>query len=162
MKQTNPFLDFELQLGKSKEFNNERTKVQVKRAFKSYFFCHKKVIKRQTGSAWNFLQLPIPVYRGVVIPYLKINAPIFCCPLFFKNYLNPQVRINKIVNKHTVDYHPSPSQLTSRIHTLIFLWATKEFISPESFLNFFLNLYIPPWLWKGFKFIVWRLLQIHL
>ena len=64
-----------------------------------------------------------------------------------------------MVNKHTVDYHPSPSQLISRIHTLIFLWTPKGFISPESFLNFFLNLYIPPWLWKSFKVIVLRLLQ---
>ena len=34
------------------------------------------------------------------------------------------------------------------------------FISQESFLNFFLNLYIPPWFQKSFKFIVLRLLQI--
>ena len=82
-----------------------------------------------------------------------------------ENYLNSQVRINKMVNKHTVDYHPSPSQLISRIHTLIFLWTPKGFISPESFLNFFLNLYIPPWLQKSFKFMVLRLLAntlIHL
>ena len=59
-------------------------------------------------------------------------------------------------------YHPSPSQLISRILPLIFLWTPKGFISPESFLNFFLNLYIPPWLRKSFKFIVLRLLQIHL
>ena len=45
----------------------------------------------------------------------------FCCPLFFEEYLNPQVRITKIVNEHTVDYHPSPSGLTSRIHPLKFL-----------------------------------------
>ena len=47
----------------------------------------------------------------------------------------------------------------SRIHTLIFLWTRKGFISPEYFLNFFLNLYIPPWLRKSFKVIVLRLLQ---
>ena len=82
------------------------------------------------------------------------QSPIFCCPLFFKSYLNPQARINKMVNKYTVDYHPSLSQLISRIHTLIFLWTPKGFISPESFLNFFLNLYIPPWLQKSFKFSV--------
>ena len=64
-----------------------------------------------------------------------------------------------MVNKYTVDYHPSRSQLISRMHTLIFLWTRKGFISPESFLNFFLNLYIPPWLWKSFKVIVLRLLQ---
>ena len=67
--------------------------------------------------------------------------------------------MNKIANKHTVDYQPSPTQLISEIHTLIFLWTPKGFISPESFLNFFLNLYIPPWLWKSFKVIVLRLLQ---
>ena len=97
--------------------------------------------------------------RGGYIPYFKINAPIFCCPFFSEDYLNSQVRIYKIVNKHTVDYHPSPSQSTSRIHPLIFLWTPPEgFISPESFLKFFLNLYIPPWLRKSFKFMVLRLL----
>ena len=91
--------------------------------------------------------------------HASLPSPIFCCPLFSENYVNPQVRINKMVNKHTIDYHPSPSALISRIHRLIFLWAPKGFISPESFLNFFLNLYIPPWLHKSFKFTVLRLLK---
>ena len=98
-----------------------------------------------------------PIFSSTFSPLLCQNQPpIFCCPLFFENYLNPQAMINKMVNKHTVNYHPSPSQLISRIHTLIFLWTPKGFISPESFLNFFLNLYIPPWLRKSFKFIVLR------
>ena len=59
-----------------------------------------------------------------------------------------------MVNKHTVGYHPSPSQLISRIQTLIFLWTPMGFISPKYFLNFFLNLYIQPWLRKNFKFSV--------
>ena len=42
--------------------------------------------------------------------------------------------INKMVNKHTVDYHAIPSQSISRIN------------------------YIPPWLRKSFKCIVLRLL----
>ena len=104
-----------------------------------------------------------PIFSSTFSPLLCQNQPpIFCCPLFFENYLNPQAMINKMVNKHTVNYHPSPSQLVSRIHTLIFPWTPKGFISPESFLNFFLNLYIPPWLRKSFKIIVLRLLQIHL
>ena len=94
----------------------------------------------------------------ISISYFKINPLIFCCPLFSEN----QVRINKMVNKHTANYHRSPSQLVLRIHALIFLWTPKGFISPESFLNFFLSLYVPPWLRKSFKFIVLRLLQIHL
>ena len=36
-------------LGKSEESNNQGIKVQVKRAFKSYSFCHDK--KGETGSA---------------------------------------------------------------------------------------------------------------
>ena len=69
--------------------------------------------------------------RCAYIPYFKINAPIFCCPLFFKEYLNPHVMIIKM--EHTVDYHPCLSELTSRIHLLMFLWAPKSFISPEGF-----------------------------
>ena len=51
-------------------------------------------------------------------------------------------------------------QTYCQLPIIIFLWTPKGFISPESFLNFLLNLYIPPWLPKSFKFI--RLLQIHL
>ena len=97
--------------------------------------------------------------RGAYIPYFKINVPIFCYSIFFEESLNPQVRINKMVNEHTVEYQPSPSELTSRIHPLIFLWTPKEFISPEYFLSFFSNLYISPWLLKSFKFMVLRLLE---
>ena len=91
--------------------------------------------------------------RGTHISYFKINSPIFCCHLVSENYLNPQVRINKMVNKYTVDYNPSPSQLTPSIHHLIFLWTIKGFISPESLLNFVQNMCIPPWLQKSFEFM---------
>ena len=45
-------------------------------------------------------------------------------------------------------------QIYCQLPIIIFLWTPKGFISPESFLNFLLNLYIPPWLQKSFKFIV--------
>ena len=45
-------------------------------------------------------------------------------------------------------------QTYCQLPIIIFLWTPKGFISPESFLNFLLNLYIPPWLQKSFKFIV--------
>ena len=84
-----------------------------------------------------------PIFSSTFSALLSQNhSPIFCCPLFSENYLKLQARINKMVNKHTVDYHPSPSQLISKIHTLIILWTPKGFISPESFLIFSLNLYI--------------------
>ena len=78
------FLDSKLQLGKSIEFSNEWMKVQVKRAWRSYFFVTKKVIKKQTSSAWNFLQPSMQVCRGAYIPCFSINALIFCCPFFYK------------------------------------------------------------------------------
>ena len=113
---------------------------------------------RKNGNSTND-----PIFSSTFSVLLFQNqSPIFCCPFFSENYLNPQVKINKMVNKYTVDYHPSPPQLISRIHTGIFLWTLKGFISSESFLNCFLNLYISPWLRKSFKFIVLRLLQIHL
>ena len=68
-------------------------------------------------------------------------------------YFNPQVRISKMLTKDNLDYHPSPSDLSSRIHCIIFLWISKGFISPEHFLNFLSNLYIPLRLQKSFKII---------
>ena len=56
-------------------------------------------------------------------------------------------------------YHPSPSELTSRIYALKFLWTPKGFISQEDFLNFFANLYATPCLQESFKFMVLRLLE---
>ena len=58
------------------------------------------------------------------------QRPIFCWTLFFEEYLNLQVRINKVLKKHAVDNHPSLSELTSRIHPLMFLWTPKGFMSP--------------------------------
>ena len=64
-----------------------------------------------------------------------------------------------MVNEHTVDYHPSPSEFTSRTHPLIFLWTSAGFVSPEYLLNFFSNLHISPWFQKNLKFMVLRLLE---
>ena len=127
-------------------------------SFWNKFFCHWKTIIEQAGSAWNFLQPSIQVCRGAYFPYFKINAPSFCYFIFFEECRNPQIRINKMVNEHIVDYHPNLSEFTSSIHSL-FLWTPKEFISPEYFLDFFSNLYIPPCVQKSFKFIVLSLLE---
>ena len=74
--------------------------------------------------------------RCAYIPYFKINAPIFCCFIFSEECFNPQVKIYKMLNEHTVDYHSSPSEFTSKIHQFIFLWNPNGFISPEYLLIF--------------------------
>ena len=63
--------------------------------------------------------------------------PIFCVLLFFGEYLNPQIRINKIENKDSVTYHPSLSELTLRIDPIIFLWTPDGFISREYLISWF-------------------------
>ena len=107
--------------------------LQLKTAFKSYFLSPKKPIIQQAGSAWNFIQPSIHVHRGAYIPHFK--RPHFL-PLIFEEYINPQVRINKMVNGNTVDYNNSPPELTWRIQPLIFPWPPRGFISSEYFLNF--------------------------
>ena len=51
-------------------------------------------------------------------------------------------------------------QIYCQLAITIFLRAFKGF--PEPFLNFLQNLYNPPWLQKSYKFLLLRLLQIHL
>ena len=54
----------------------------------------------------KFFSTPMQVCRGPSIPYFNIKTPFFCCLLFSKEYIIPQVKI---------DYQPSPSGLTTRI-----------------------------------------------
>lgn len=76
-------------------------KVQLKRAFKSYFFSVAIKALNQTGSAWNFFQLPIQIGVASSISYFKINALSFFCPLFFKEYHN--LEIIEMVSEQKVD-----------------------------------------------------------
>ena len=90
--------------------------------------------------------------RGVYIHCFKINPPLhFLLSSFFWKLSQP---LGQGQQNRKQTYCGFPIN--------IFQWALKGFISPESFLNFLLNLYIPPWLQKSFKFIVLRLLPIHL
>ena len=84
------------------ELKNGGMKLQVQTTFKSYFFVTPPKKQRKTDIflkiAWTFF------------------ARIICMKC-----LNLHVIINKVVNEHTVDSHPSPSELIARIHSLIFL-----------------------------------------
>lgn len=71
----------------------------------------------------------------VSIPFYQSNSPFSYCLLFLKENLNPQIRINKIINKCSVNYHPSHSGLTSSVHNLIF---------QENFSQIFLEFSLKP------------------
>ena len=93
------------------------------------------------------------VCKGVYIHYFKIIPP----PLF------ALLSFLKIISTLRPDQDQQNSiQTYCQLPITIFLWTPKCFISPESFLNFLLNLCIPPWLPKSSKFIVLRLLPIRL
>ena len=67
-------------LGWSKESNNQGIKVQVKRTFKSYSFSSRR--KKQTNSAWNFLEPRVLVYSRCLNPPLL--REIWSTKSFFK------------------------------------------------------------------------------
>lgn len=71
-------------------------------------------------------------------PHPHSPHPLLCCPVFFKEYLNSKFNMNKMIEEHSIKYHPSPSGSTSRINPLIFL-QTRVFV------DFFTNLYVPKW-----------------
>lgn len=83
---------------------------------KAIVFCHQKNSKKVDRLGIKFSSDPIQLCRGGSAPYFKINIKL----IFFKKYFNHQVRINKFVNEHSVDNHPSRSGLTSRILSYFF------------------------------------------
>ena len=124
---------------KLKYINNPGVEVQVKRAFKSYsFFVTQKNNTKADRACIKFSSAPNTSMQLVPqsSPISKSTPSLFGCSLFSKEYLNPQVKINKMVNQHSVDYRTSPSGLPSEIHPIIFLQTLKGFISLQIFISF--------------------------
>ena len=120
-------------------------KVQVNRAFTRLFLSPKnKQVLHEIS--FNLQYKCAEMLMSIANAISKLSAPFSTAPSFSKNAPTLRNRINKLANEHTVDYHPIPSELTSRIHPLVLLWTPKGFISPEYFFVISSNLYIPPWL----------------
>ena len=121
-----------------------------------YFFLDSEL---NNGSLHEiFLNLQNKCVEVPISPISKQHTHFLLLYLFWKmSQISGQDQQNG--KEHILDYHPSPSEFISRIHPLIFLLTSKGFISPKYFLNFFSNLYIPPWLQKNFKLMVLRLLE---
>ena len=97
----------------SRHVSNSLSVCFSSRAFKGYFLSPKKTIRKQTGSAWNFLQRSIQLCRGAYN-----QRPYFLLLHLFRRMSQSS---GQMLNEHTIDYHPSSSEFTSRIQTLIFL-----------------------------------------
>ena len=87
----------------------------------------------------------------------KSTSPFSAAP-FFRRLSTLRSR-STMVNEHTVDYHPCPSELISRIEPLIFYGLLRGLSLQNIAWIFFSNLYIPRWLRKNLKFVVLRLLE---
>ena len=93
-------LDSELYPGKSKEFNNQRIKIQVKRAFvKSYFFLQKSSNnnnKKADRLCIKFLQPSLQVCRSADVPISPFSksTPILSTTLIlFRRVSQPSDRL---------------------------------------------------------------------
>ena len=60
--------------------------------------------------------------------YMKFSSTLkfslFCCPLFFKEYLKPQVRINKMGNTYSVgnEFKPTTTYFVNKHSTIWQNW----------------------------------------
>ena len=113
----------------------EGLKYKSREFLKTIFFVAKETQESRQGLHEIFFNLHYKCTEVLLSPISK-STPYYLLLIFFEECLNPQVRINKMANEHTIDYRPSLSELTSRLHPLIFLWIPKGFISPEYFLSF--------------------------
>ena len=107
-------------------------------------FCPPREFKKGV-SLWTYTSVQSCLY-----PQFQNQSPHFLLSFLFGKLSQPLGQDQQNIK-----------QIYCQLPIIIFLWTPKGFISPEFFLNFLLNLYIPPWLWKSFKFIMLRLLQIH-
>ena len=131
----------ELYLGKSKESNDQAIKIAKLKL--NSFFVTKKDNKKVGRSCMEFSSMPDTTVHQVLC---NINAPLFCCPLFFRKYLYPQGSTKRQVI--TNNYHSSPSGLTSRLDPLNFNRPLKVLSLYKNVFSFCESSYIFHHTWK--------------
>ena len=103
------------------------------------------------------------MYRAASIPCFEINTTFFYCLLFFEEHFNPQVRINKMVNivlPTNLVLQDSPQGcIFPYFYKLIMVLSLSRLFVGFSEKLYWKNLYIPTWLKKSFKLIMFSLLE---
>ena len=138
------FLNSELQLGKSKEFNNQGTKVQVKRAFKSFFPPKPPQKNRQTLHEFSSTT-SVSMHRCLNPPFQN-QCPLFCCLSFF-NISTLRSESTKWSRNILLINTLVLLVLTWRIRPLKLLWTRWGFFSLQSICWIFYQMCIfnPCW-----------------
>ena len=86
--------------------------MKVNRTVKAILYLSPKINKKEDKVCMKFSSNPNTSVQRYLNPLFQNQNPLFCCSLFFEEYLYPQVRM---VNKYSVNYHPYLSRLTSRV-----------------------------------------------
>ena len=89
----------------------EGLKYKSREFLKTIFFVAKKNQESRQGLHEIFFNLHYKCTEVLLSPISK-STPYYLLLIFFEECLNPQVRINKMANEHTIDYRPSLSELT--------------------------------------------------
>lgn len=87
------------------------------------------MLKGMKYTLHNMQQMSHPLFQG--------QHPLFYCYFFFKEYLNPNVKFNKMSNEYNVKYHANPSGLTQDKSFSFSVDPLGLYLSPE-FLCLFL------------------------
>ena len=97
-----------------------------------YYYCYVYNNNKKGGRlCMKLFPTPIHVSRCASMSYFEMNALFFCCPLFFEEHLNLQVRINKIVKKP-----PGQDQQNSK------QWQLPSWYSKNNFKDTFSHICI--------------------
>ena len=135
-----PYLD------RYKEFNNQGIKVQVKRTFKSCFLSRKK---QGTGSAWSFLEFWVLVHCRFLKPTFQNQCSLIMLSFLF------QFSCQDHQNGKYCHLLPQSSRITLKFISCNICTGTVGLLFLHKFC-FLTNVYNPQWLWKVFKFMVFR------
>ena len=132
-----------------------KVQVQIKRAFKSFWilfvFFTKKKTKKTKKSDRPWMKIFFNPQYKCANPLFQNYQLLFLISSLFWEYLNPPVTINKMANKYSVDYHPTPSRLTSKLQPLTQLLTSQSFISLKNICWIFSETCISNHSWGKFS-----------
>ena len=89
---------------------------------------HRKSTRKQTD-CMKFSSTSKTCVQRCLYPLFQNQCHCFLLLHLFQR-ISQASGMNQQNDKQITDYHPSPSQLASRIHALIFMRTPKGFISP--------------------------------
>ena len=104
--------------------------------------------------SWNS---NISVQRCLI---LYFNGPFFCCPIFFEDISPlPPPSQDQQNGKYSVNTTFVFQDWSQGCIFHISINSLRNYLSPECLLNILRNLYIPPWLGKIFKLMLFTFLE---